>query len=167
MKAGDFGKYLQSLLFEHIPADQFWGCKIPFIKTFTRSDLVLKKWNHMIMTPNIDSHLRDAQLFIVRDYSKTMRLELTDEELTRYANPAFLDHVKKKAENAGVHLQHKNHDALFEAASNRKVDWNNPKGSEKGVSIKVGIEAVKDAEEKEKSDEGDGNDGGVWIEELF
>ena len=80
--------------------EHFWGCKISMIRTFIRSDLVIRKWNHLISTPNQDLRLRDAQLYIVRDNSKTIRLELTEDELAKYTNQAFRDHVKKKTETA-------------------------------------------------------------------
>ena len=168
LKAADFGKYIHSKFFPHLPAQHFWGCRITLVRMFYRSDLVMKKWNHMITTPNTDLNLRDGQLFIVKDNSKTVRLELTEEELKKYANQSFHDHIKKKSEAVGAQPQHKNYDALFEAASNRKVDWSKPNRPEKGVSIQVGIEQNDDgAKPKEDSEEEGDGDGEIYIEELF
>ena len=72
------------------------------MKTFTRSDLVLKKWSNLIVTANnplASSKLdlrRDATLIVVRDWSLEMREQLEKEEMSRYANQAFVDHVNKK-----------------------------------------------------------------------
>ena len=69
-----------------------------------------------------------------------MRLELTDEELAKYTNQAFLDHIKKRSETSKtVQYSNKNHDPLFDAASGRKVDWTKPNRPETGVSIQIGI----------------------------
>lgn len=72
------------------------------MKTFTRSDLVLKNWSNLIVTANnplASSKLdlkRDATLIVVRDWSIELREQLETDEMSRYANQAFVDHVNKK-----------------------------------------------------------------------
>ena len=91
MKAVDFGRYLQSKFYPHIATEYMFGTKITFLKTFIRSDLALRSWSHLISTPNkplSESKLelsRDAILVVVRDWSKVLREQLTEEELAKAA----------------------------------------------------------------------------------
>lgn len=47
-----------------------------------------------------------------------------------------MDHLARK--HVGVSSQHRDHDALWMSASERKVDWSQSKTAEKGITIKVG-----------------------------
>ena len=102
MKAVDFGRYLQSKFYPHIAAENMFGTKVSFLKTFYRSDLALRGWSNLISTVNTmlaASKLelsRDATIIVVRDWSKTLREELTEEEMAKYANQTFKDHLSRK-----------------------------------------------------------------------
>ena len=102
MKAVDLGRYLQSKFYPHIASENMFGTKVSFLKTFTRSDLALRGWNHLISTVNTmlaASKLelsRDAILIVVRDWSKTLREELTEEEMAKYTNQSYKDHLNRK-----------------------------------------------------------------------
>ena len=92
MKAVDFGKYLQSKFYPHIAPENMFGTKVTFLKTFFRSNLVLSSWSNLISTVNTmlaASKLelsRDAVLIVVRDWSKTLREQLEEDEMAKYAN---------------------------------------------------------------------------------
>ena len=79
-----------------------FATKITFLKTFNRSDLALKGWSNAVTTVNTmlaASKLelsKDAVLVIVRDWSKTLREQLTEEEMAKYANQSYRDHVNRK-----------------------------------------------------------------------
>ena len=82
-------------------------------------------------------HWREGYLYVMKDNSKKVRLELTSEELAKYADQAFIDHLQKKEETKSAVPTRK--DPLFEATQSRKVDWTKPSNTkETGVSIKVG-----------------------------
>ena len=68
---------------------------------------------------------RDGILIVVKDNSKVLRTELTDEEKKDYCNSAYFEHLARKSLN--VAGQHKNHDSLLDAAQSRKVDWSKPR----------------------------------------
>ena len=99
MKAVEFGQYLQSKFYPHIAAEHMFGTKISFLKTFCRSDLALRGWSNLVSTVNTMlagcklELSRDAALIIVRDWSKTLREELTDEEIVKYTNQSYRDHM--------------------------------------------------------------------------
>lgn len=121
MKAIDFGKYLQSKIYPHIEPENLFATKISFLKSFVRSDLAMRGWSSLIRTNNMpiaQSKLelsRDAAVVIVKDHSKVLREELSEDELKRYTNSAFVDHVKRKLQS-NMTPQHKNYDALLDAA---------------------------------------------------
>ena len=100
-------------------------------------------------------------LFIFKDNSKTTRQELTEDELCKYANQAYRDHLKMKKENTGANLQYKSQEALI--AANRRTD--RVQVAEQGVKIKVGFEAATNA--VEKKDEEDEDEEEIEIEALF
>lgn len=114
MNAISFGKYLQSTMFPHIPDTHFFGTRIAFFKTFVRSDLAMRAWFNLIQTANVEiakSKLeltRDSIMVIVRDNSKSVREDLTPEELKLYANSVFIDHVNRKKQD--VKVTHKDQD---------------------------------------------------------
>ena len=85
---------------------------------------------------------RDAVMVLIKDRSKTLREDLTEEELEKYADSAYRGHIKsKKEEKSGT--QSKNYDSLYEASKNRgqgKSTWGANRGPEVGVSIQVGIQ---------------------------
>ena len=57
-------------------------------------------------------------MVLIKDRSKTLREDLTEEELEKYADSAYRGHIKsKKEEKSGT--QSKKHDALYEASKNR------------------------------------------------
>lgn len=99
---------MQKSLFPHIPTNQFFGTRIAFFKSFVRSDLAMRAWFNLIQTPNTElakSKLeltRDSILVIVRDNSKPVREQLTADELKRYANQVFIDHIARKGTNLAV-----------------------------------------------------------------
>jgi Fe2+ transport system protein FeoA len=147
LKAVALGQYLHKTLFSHIPDNQFFGTRIAFFKSFIRSDLAMRAWFNLIQTPNVDltkSKLeltRDSILVIVRDNSKPVREILTPDELKRYANQVFIDHVARKTINLSV--AHKTQDELFKEAQARKPDWSKGKlKAESAVTITVGITAT-------------------------
>ena len=67
----------------------------------------------------------------------------------------------------GVGSQHRDHDALWSSASERKIDWNQNKKAEKGITIKVGSEP--NTQEKEITTEQEAQDElcGIDFEPLF
>ena len=102
----------------------------------------------------------------MKDNSKQVRLELTDEELSKYADQAFLDHIKKKEETKTAVPTRK--DPLFEATQARKVDWTKPSNTkETGVSIKVGQGPQGEEEAPVAINDDSEGEGDVVIEELF
>jgi hypothetical protein len=77
-KTAAFSKYLNEKLFPHIPESSFFGSKVTFMKSFYRSDLVLKKWSHMtagqqqkFLGQGFMEIQRDSVLIIVKDNLKT------------------------------------------------------------------------------------------------
>lgn len=72
---------------------------------------------------------------IVKDSTKTLRENLTDEEIRKYASKEFLHHMAKKGSRE-IGFQHK--DALFEMASSVKIDYTKNRRPEKGIKINVG-----------------------------
>lgn len=123
MKAVDFGKYLQSKFYPHIAPEHIFATKVTFLKTFYRSDLAIRGWSNMISTVNTmlaASKLeltRDSAFIVVRDWSKTLREQLSEEELAKYANQSFRDHVNRKyGQNKNMTVQKKDYDGLLEAA---------------------------------------------------
>ena len=52
-------------MFKHIPKERLFGTKVGFMKTFKRSDLALKKWEHMIVGQ--DKYLGQSFMDISRD----------------------------------------------------------------------------------------------------
>jgi len=120
MKAVEFGKYLQSKVYPHIAPENMFGTKISFLKSFVRSDLAMRSWSNLITTHNTvlaSSKLeltKDALLIVVRDWSKTLREQLNEEELRKYTNSTFVDHIKRKSSST-AQVQHKRYDGLLEA----------------------------------------------------
>lgn len=110
-----------------------------------RSNLVTRGWNALNSSQNpliADSKLslkEDAAWILVRDWSKPLREELTEEEAKKYANSAYLDHLKLKASNAAkadANAKSSKYDGLLEAAQKRKPDLSKGNGRpEVGVSI--------------------------------
>ena len=102
MRAVEFGKYVQSKFYPHIAQEHIFGTKITFLKTFYRSDLALRSWNSLISTVNSViatgkmELTKDSTVIIVRDWSKKLREELTEEEMAKYANTAFKSHIDRK-----------------------------------------------------------------------
>ena len=149
MKAVDFGRYLQTKFYPHIATEHMFGTKITFLKTFIRSDLALRSWSHLISTPNkplSESKLelsRDAILIVVRDWSKVLREQLTEEELAKYANNSYKEHLNRKFNtNADMQVGKKGYDGLLEATKNRTPGWGGASNRpEVGVSIQVGPSA--------------------------
>ena len=147
MKAVDFGKYLQSKFYPHIAPENLFGTKVTFLKTFYRSALVLSSWTNLISTVNTmlaASKLelsRDAVIIVIRDWSKPLREQLEEEEMAKYANQTYRDHVHRKFnENKNMQVQKRSHDGLLEAAQSRKPDYSKMQGRpEVGVKIQVGV----------------------------
>ena len=147
MKAADFGLYLQSKFYPHIAAENMFGTKVSFLKSFTRSDLAVKGWSNLITTVNnplATSKLeltRDSTLVVIRDWSKKLREELTEEETAKYTNQAYRDHLNLKKKNlANMSGKSSKYDGLLDAAQARKPDYSKMQGRpEVGVSIQVGI----------------------------
>ena len=71
-----FGEYVRTKFYPHIAAENFFGTKVTFLKSFTRSDLVTKSWTNLNVYNNTkiaESKLSlgaDAALIVVRDWSK-------------------------------------------------------------------------------------------------
>ena len=92
MKAVDFGRYLQSKFYPHIATEHMFAQKMTFIKTFYRSELAIRGWSNLISTVNTMLAAcklelsKDAVVIFVRDWSKTLREQLTEEEMAKYAN---------------------------------------------------------------------------------
>lgn len=92
MKAVDFGRYLQSKFYPHIATEHIFAQKVTFLKTFYRSELAIRGWSNLISTVNTMLAAcklelsKDAVLIVVRDWSKTLREQLTEEEMAKYAN---------------------------------------------------------------------------------
>ena len=105
----------------------------------------MRAWFNLIQTPNVElskSKLeltRDAILVIVRDNSKPVRDQLTPDELKRYTNQTYIDHMSRK--NINLQVSHKTNDDLFNEAQARKPDWSKGKKAESAVTITVGISA--------------------------
>ena len=65
-----------------------------------------------------------------------LREELTADEVRKYTNPQFLEHLAKKGSREIGGFQHR--DPLFQTASSHKPDYSVNKRQEKGIKIKVG-----------------------------
>lgn len=102
MKSVDFGKYLQSKVFPHIESDNLFATKISFLKSFVRSDLAMRGWQSLTRSTNAPiaqgklELTKDGSIIIVRDHSKPIRETLTEEEIKKYTNSTFVDHIKRK-----------------------------------------------------------------------
>ena len=83
---------------------------------------------------------RDAILVVVRDWSKVLREQLTEEELAKYANNSFKEHLNRKFNtNANMTVGKKGYDGLLDATRNRTTEWGGASNRpEVGVSIQVG-----------------------------
>jgi len=120
MKSTDFGKFLQEKMFPHIEQTNLFAAKINFLKSFYRSDLVLKKWVNLNIggsKPLSQGPLevsRDSTLIIVRDNSIRIREDLTEDEIKKWADTKYIQNMKVKAGNTTD--MKKKADALFEAA---------------------------------------------------
>ena len=140
IQASKFSHFLSEHIFSHIDAENLFCCKVSTLRAFRRGDLALKRWNKLKqqMTWIGQSTLevnRDAVYIIVKDNSKRVRETLTEEELRRYASPAYLDHMTRK-NSREIGFQHK--DAVFQAAQATKADFSKNKRPEKGIKIVVG-----------------------------
>jgi len=116
----------------------------------------------------------DSAWIVVRDWSKQLREELSEEEASKYANQAYLDHLKLKASNAAkadADKRSSKYDGLLEATQARKPDYSKAQGRpEVGVSIQVGIKTEADNEQQQQADEpmeDNLEEGGVCIESPF
>ncbi len=62
----------------------------------------MRGWSNLISTVNnplATSRLeltKDSALIVIKDNSKTVREDLTDEEMKKYANTAFKEHLRLK-----------------------------------------------------------------------
>ena len=79
---------------------------------------------------------RDGVYIIVKDQRKQVREDLTDEELSKYASSALMDHLAKKRSRAIGDFEHK--DPLFVTSQANKVDYTKNRRPEKGITINVG-----------------------------
>ena len=148
MKAADFSNYLQSKFYPHISSQHMFGTKITFLKSFIRSQLAMRGWTNLSSLQNtpISSNKfelsKDAILIVVQDKSKTLREKLSEEEMAKYADSAFRNHVKSKYDEKGSEIKSKKYDALLDASQNRtpgQSKWGSNARPEVGVSIQVGI----------------------------
>ena len=73
---------------------------------------------------------------IVKDSSKVLRVQLTDDEIRKYASHQYLEHMAKKHSREISSFQHK--DALFETAASHKPDYSKNIRPERGIKINVG-----------------------------
>ena len=120
LHANKFASLIQEHIYPHIPSANLYFSKISStqIKNFKRGDLVLRKWSCLknqaswLGQSTIEIN-RDSVYIVVKDSSKKLREELTDEELMLYGTPDFLDHIARK-NNKDVDMSKR--DALFEAA---------------------------------------------------
>ena len=104
-----------------------FGCRFALMKTFARSDLMLKKWfqittsgagNQFVGVSSAYSLTRDGIIIFIKDNSIPVRTEpLTDEEMDKLCNGTYREHIDKKKRNFGGN--HKDHDSLLSATQNR------------------------------------------------
>jgi hypothetical protein len=121
LHANKFAALIQEHIYPHIPAANLYCSKVSStqIKNFKRGDLALRKWSCLKNQPTwlgqstIEIN-RDSVYVIVKDSSKKLREELTDEELMLYGSNEFLDHIARK-QNKDI-SQFSKRDALFETA---------------------------------------------------
>lgn len=118
----------------------------------------MRAWFNMVQTANTDlakSKLeltRDSILVIVKNNSVSVREDLSEEELTKFANQSYIDHLARKKMDMSV--THKTQDDLFREAQARKPDWSKGTRKETAMSITVGInEATESKVEKVKEEE--------------
>jgi len=95
------GKLLSESVFPHIPSESLFVTKIAFVKNFKRGDLAVRNWNtlknqSMWLGQTSIQINRDGVFVVVRDSSKKIREELTEQELLKWASNGFLDHLQKK-----------------------------------------------------------------------
>lgn len=120
MNASKFASLVQEHIFPHIPASNLFMTKVSSTqqKNFKRGNLVLRKWSSLKNQPTwlgqstVEIN-RDCCYIVVKDSSKTLREDLTDEELMLYGSSEFLEHLARK-HNKEISFQNK--DALFDAA---------------------------------------------------
>ena len=117
---------------------------------------------------------RDSTLVVIRDWSKKLREELTEEETKKYTNQAYRDHLNLKKKNlANMSGKSNKYDGLLDAAQSRKPDYSKMQGRpEVGVSIQVGIsqsDAPVEDPSKAREEENEDNmyGGGIHIEAPF
>ena len=127
MKSADFGKYVQSKLYPHIEPNNLFATKIAFMKTFYRSDLATRGWSKLTTTQNtplaqskIDVS-RDSILIVVKDNSKVLRDTLSEDEVAKYTDQKYRDHLRLKTANArkDVVAASAKYDPLLDAAQRR------------------------------------------------
>eukprot|EP00347_Sterkiella_histriomuscorum_P024007 403332628 len=93
--------FLSEKVFPHIPAENIQGCKLNFLKGFKRSELVLKRWN-VLKTQATKIALsaikinKDSDLIIIKDSRRTVREELTEEEMKKWSTPSFVTYLSKR-----------------------------------------------------------------------
>ncbi len=134
------GKLLSESVFPHIPSESLFVTKIAFVKNFKRGDLAVRNWNtlknqSMWLGQTSIQINRDGVFVVVRDSSKKIREELTEQELLKWASNGFLDHLqKKKVRMMGFNNHMK--DGVFIASQNNQPDFKKlPKMQEKGIKI--------------------------------
>jgi hypothetical protein len=143
-----------------------FGARVDITKerSFTRSDLALKKWQSLFAqkTNLMQSSLKirlDSEFVVVRDMSKQIRhLKLgdpADEDLIkRYASDDYIkfleDRCEAKATGNDAAPMAKTSDALFAAAAaNSNMYTPKPAKKEQGVTIQTDL-AFKKPEESKK-----------------
>ena len=143
LQASKFASLIQEHIFPHIPAANLFCSKVSStqIKNFKRGDLVLRKWSclksqHIWLGQSTLEVNRDSIYIIVKDSSKKLREELTDEELMLYASGEFLEHIARKQNRDGINFSKR--DILFETAQANKVDLTKNRRPERGIKINVG-----------------------------
>lgn len=103
MHASKFSQFLSERVFPHISADNLHCSKVSStqVKNFKRGDLILRRWSRLktqatwLGQSTIEIN-RDSVYVIVKDASKTLREQLTDDELRMYASQQYLEHIAKK-----------------------------------------------------------------------
>lgn len=113
------------------------------LRNFKRGELLIKKWNLLknqmawIGQSSLEIN-RDSVYIIVKDTSKKVKEDLTDEQIKKWGGNGYLDWMRKKEARAKGFNNNK--DELFIAVGKNKPSFDKPFPGykEKGIKIQVG-----------------------------
>lgn len=120
-------EFLVQNVFKHIPPEYMFAARHQMQNGFIRSDLAQKRWSSLNLKQWIGqtplSINRDSSYIIVKDQSvriKELKIGEDDEMIEKWASNAYVEHLLKKKDNAGMATAVAKEDALYAASSSHR-----------------------------------------------